>query len=289
MFAQHIFNTSLTWILYALIACSFYLATTSSRHFNFAVGIPFILMPHLVLMWPASLWILAFLCSLAICAFLGVIWKWFATLLIGRGSRENQLLIISLATLEIVENVIRLLFGSESVGLWPFEEKHLLGFHWISISQQQIVLISVGGITVIGLLVLWRWSLLGTAIRGLVDSRLGLQLRGYDVAFLETLGVASGFAIMGLVGALWAINTRVRSGMGLEIGVVGVATYILGPKIAHGLRGLVLASMGMAFLRLLITLIFEGDWSMTAILLLLGAGIALGSIKSLLGVHKSEA
>ncbi len=289
LLTQHLFNTCQTLILYALVACGFYLATVSCRHFNFAAGIPFILTPQIIAAMQSFTWPVALLLALGCCALLGVGWRALSGYLFSRGSREGQLLIISLAALAITENAVRLVFGNESVGLWAFESKNLIISRWLSMSHQQLVLVFVGGTIMVALLCVWHGSLFGFAMRGLVESRYGLMLRGYDVPLLENIGAAVGFTLVGIAGVLWAITSPIRPGMGLEIGVIGVVTYTVGPRIAQGLAGLILAACIMAVLRLFIALNFEGDWSMTAMLALLGVGIAFSSARSLLGTRSSKA
>lgn len=288
MFAQHVFNASQVWILYAITACGFYLATTSCRHFNFAAGAPFLLMPQLIAARQFLPWPIAFLGSLLLCTILGIAWRKLSAYLFRRGSREGQLLIISLAALGITENTIRLIFGNESLALWPFKDNDLIVFRWLLVSRQQLVLGVAGAMILAALLILWHRSLLGIAMRGLLESRYNLLLRGYDVPLLESIGAAAGFSLVGIAGTLWAATVPVRPGMGLEIGVVGIVTYIVGPKIAGGLQGLVLASLAVAVLRLLLALNFEGDWNMTAMLAVLGLGIAFTGAKSLLETRSSR-
>jgi branched-subunit amino acid ABC-type transport system permease component len=131
--------------------------------------------------------------------------------------------------------------------------------------------------------------MVGIALRGLMDSRLNLILRGYNVQLLENLAAGSGFAIVGLAGILWSIDVRVRPPMSLEVDVIGVVTFIVGPMIARGLAGLIWASCAISVVKLLMVLGLQGDWGMTSSLLLLGIGLLFqrGKISYHVGVAES--
>ena len=106
------------------------------------------------------------------------------------------------------------------------------------------------------------------------------MLRGFNVELLETIGGAAGFVLMGMAGILWSGIARVRPLMALEIAVIGVVTMIVGPIVSGGLSGLVYSCLAAAVIRLLMTLGLEGDWSLTAMLLLLGAATAFRKAKA---------
>lgn len=276
MFAQHLYNALQTFIIYGLVGCGFYLSSVSCRHFNFGTALAFLSLPYTVWfsvrlnIWPAGV-----VAGFIVCGAFGVAWKMLSVFLFKHGSREGQLLVISLAILAIGENVLMLLFGNSSIALWPYAKGDIIDFVPVTIARQQIVLVLTGGGVLLGLLLFWRRAILGKAFRGLLESRLNLTLRGINVTLLETLGAAAGFGMIGLAGLLWGINARIRPTMALEVGVVGVVAFIVGPFLASGLGGLLWAALGIATLKIILSLTLEGDWNMTATLLLLMAVILL--------------
>jgi branched-subunit amino acid ABC-type transport system permease component len=274
MLIQHSYNTLQVWIYYSLIAYGFYFASISCRHFNFTTALGFLAGPYVVLatenLGPTAGVAVAF----AVCFGLGFSYSHLSAWLIKKGAREGQLLVISLAIMAVGENLVTMVFGNTSRSLWHFAPRDLLiAFSWITVTRQQLVYFVVGATTLMLSLVLWRKAMIGIALRGLMDSRLNLILRGYNVQLLESLAAGSGFAIVGLAGILWSIDVRVRPPMSLEVDVIGVVTFIVGPMIARGLAGLIWASFAISMVKLLMVLGLQGDWGMTSSLVLLGIGL----------------
>lgn len=265
MLLQHLSNTLQLWTYYSLLACGFYFASVSCRHFNFTTGFAYLLGPYVVLVFLLhGMWSVGIAVSLISCAGLGLLYHYLAAWLFRRGSREGQLLIISLAIMAIGENGIALAFGSTSKSLWPFKpEDILISRYSINVTIQEFVSLIVSSGAILLILLLWRRSTLGIALRGLIDSRLNLMLRGYNVQALEGIVAAIGFLLAGLAGILWSIDLRVRPSMSMEASLIGVVTFIVGPMLADGIWGLVLASLTIAVLKLPVSLFLEGDWSMT--------------------------
>src|ERR1017187_271994 len=130
---QHCLNTLETAVLYSLVACGFYLASISTRHFSFAAALGFLIAPYSALSFESgpSKFPMALL-GLCLCGAFGFVYQRASSHMSKKGAREGQLLILSLATMGIGENIITLLFGSSSQTL-----SSVFGFPNVILSQAQ--------------------------------------------------------------------------------------------------------------------------------------------------------
>lgn len=275
MLLQHLFNGLLTWTYCTLVGFGFYFASVGCRHFNFTSGFGYLLGPYIVLffllhhLWPVGIGI-----SLLGCAGLGALYHSLAAWLSKRGLREGQLLIVSLGIMAAGENGLALIFGSTSQALWPFNPADAFYQHQsLVITRQELISILVGGGLIVALMLLWRKALLGVALRALLESRLNLMLRGYNVNALEKIISSIGFLLVGIAGILWASESRVRPSMALDASLIGIVTFIVGPILARGLWGLLFASLAIALIKVLFALYLQGDWGMTVPLIVFLAAL----------------
>jgi branched-subunit amino acid ABC-type transport system permease component len=269
---RHVANTSETALLYSLIACGFYFASIATRHFCFGAAASFVIAPYSVLSVTGGVaWIIAGLLGLGICAVAGMLYLRVSILLSTRGAREGQLLIFSLATMALAENLVTAFFGSASKTLWI----DLDSTGTIIIARQQLVVVILGAAFVLAIVVIWRAALIGKIVQALIESRLNLALRGLPIRIIEQLLASTGFVCLGISGLLWSMDGRVKPAMVVEVAVVGAVTHIIGTMFNSGVLGVILAAVGLAVVRLVLSLTLEGDWSMTAMLLLLGLALVV--------------
>jgi branched-chain amino acid transport system permease protein len=203
------------------------------------------------------------------CSLSGCVYRVFVGALIRKGAREGQLLITSLAVMAIGENLATLFFGATSVSLWPFSAKDAVLTSPVVVTKQQMVYFAVGGCALTTTVLLWRRTLVGKAFQALEDSPLNLALRGYSVPFLERVSAAFGFALVGVAGLIWGINVRIKPAMCTEIGVAGAVMFISATMVANGPIGLIVAALILSCVRLVLSLTFEGDWNLSAMLVFL--------------------
>jgi branched-subunit amino acid ABC-type transport system permease component len=273
---QHCLNALEIAVLYSLVACGFYLASISTRHFSFAAALGFVIAPYTALVSKSgpSRFALALL-GLCLCGALGLAYQRLSAHLSKKGAREGQLLIVSLATMGVGENIITLLFGSSSQTIaspigsagaaWPLPQA----------SGQQLTVLVLGWGSLALILFQWRRTLIGKTLQGLVESRLNLSLRGMPVRGIEAAAAAFGFILVGAAGTFWAMDGRIKPAMCTEVGVIGAVTFIVGALVKSGPGGLAIAAAALALVRLFLSLTLEGDWSMTAMLLVLGCALLL--------------
>lgn len=271
---QHCLNTFEIAVLYSLVACGFYLASVGTRHFSFAAALGFLIAPYCTLFFESgpTKFPMAFL-GLCLCGVLGLGYQWVSAHMSKKGAREGQLLILSLATMSIGENIVTLLFGSSSKTLssaFGFARVNFLPAH---LSGQQLVVLLVGWSLLALILFQWRGALIGKTLQALVESPLNLSLRGVPVPSIEATATAVGFILIGASGDLWAVDGRIKPAMCTEVGVIGAVTFIVGALVKSGPTGLIIAAGALALGRLFLSLTLEGNWSMTAMLLVLGCAL----------------
>lgn len=268
--AQLFADTCETALLYSLIACGFYFASIATRHFCFAAATSFVIAPYVVMLAPEGPERIPIgLLSLVTCALIGSLYQRVSSLLSTQGAREGQLLIFSLATMGVAENGLTFYFGSASKTLWLEQNAAWL----FGIAQQQAVVVVLATAVVFAIIINWRHALIGKVIQALIESRLNLSLRGFPIRAIELWLAAGGFACVGLAGLFWSLDGRIKPAMCTEVAVIGAVTFIIGMIVDAGVLGLVLAAIGLAIVRLILSLTLEGDWSMTAMLLLLGVAL----------------
>ena len=273
---QYYLNTLEIVALYSLVACGFYLVSISTRHFAFAAAIGFLIAPYSALSSASGPRKLAMvLLGLCLCGAFGFVYQRVSAHMSKKGSREGQLLIVSLATMGIGENIATLMFGSSSQTLSSAFGLRTLTLSAAHTSMQQVAVLVLGWGSLICILFQWRHALIGKTLQALVESRLNLTLRGVPVPRIESAAAVTGFILVGIAGALWAVDGRIKPAMCTEVGVIGAVTFIVGALVRSGPIGLILAAAALALGRLLLSLTLEGDWSMTAMLLVLGCALLL--------------
>jgi len=279
-FIQLVAGTCETALIYSLVACGFYFASTATRHFCFVAAVPFVIVPLGVsLCSDGPVRVLGAFASFGACALLALLYKNLSATLSSHGAREGQLLILSLAGMTAIENVITALYGSASRTLWlPQGPTFTSG-----ISMQQIAVILLALASVGAIVTVWHRALFGKVMRALVESRLNLSLRGFPVPTIEAFAAVVGFLCIGLGGLFWALDGRIKPSMTTEVAIIGAVTLIVSTMIDVGLLGLIATAVTLAVVRTFLSLTLEGDWSMTAMLVLLCIA-AIASRRRLRGV-----
>jgi branched-subunit amino acid ABC-type transport system permease component len=256
----YIAGASATALFYALVASGFFLASLATRHFCFAAASAFVLAPYIALGLGSTP--LGAVVAVLAAAAAGSIYCQASRYLAYRGAREGQLLIVSIAAMIVVENVLVLSFGNVSITL----QRDFVASLWPH---------AIAAAVVVLLLRAWRATIAGKLSRALLDSPLNLALRGVPVARVEIGLAMAGFALLAVAGLLWASDGRVKPSMCLEIGLIGAVAFIVGKMFGARLVAVMLAAIGLAGARVALSYFVEGDWSMTAVALLLLAALTL--------------
>lgn len=267
---NHTLNSCEVATLYALVACGFYLASIGTRHFAFAAAASFLIAPYCVVSMGAFLpKAVAYASGLTLCAILGLLYTKITVSLARKGSREGQMLIISLAAMAIAENLVSMMYGSSSRTLSEGGGTTWLELLDLKHVNDQLVVLATGLALIFSVLIVWRNTLIGKVIRALIESRLNLSLRGISAQSVEQVLTVAGFVIIGVSGLLWSIDGRVKPSVCTEMGIVGAVTLIAGTMIGAGILGPILASLVLAVGKVAFALRLEGDWSKISMICLL--------------------
>jgi len=78
------------------------------------------------------------------------------------------------------------------------------------------------------LLALLRWTLIGKAVRAMMQSPIGAQLVGIDTRFLHPVVFGVGIALAGVAGALLSMVYEISPGMGEPYTVTALIVIVLG-------------------------------------------------------------
>lgn len=267
-----------TMLLYGLVAAGFYLASIGCRHFCFAGAASFVSVPYMTLSASnGTALTIAVALALAIVGLVGVLYRRASASLIAGGAREGPLLVLSLAAMALVENSITLVFGGSSRTVASFITSDIFA----GLTFRQFIVVTVGTTILTTLVVSWRGALAGKLVQALIESRLNLALRGWSISAIETILAAAGFACLGAAGFLWAFDGRIKPAMCTEVAIVGAVSFIVGSMSSHGVRAVIGAAAMLAVARFGLSVAFEGDWSMTAVLLLLLVALVLRPPRSI--------
>jgi len=145
-----------------------------------------------------------------------------------RQPTEMTYMLITIAAASVIKGVILISFGSETRTLPPFINIAPVNIFGATIIPQTIVIISVLGITTVGLLWFFNCTLFGKALRASSINQIGAGLIGVDINKIR-------FFCFGLAGALGALA-------GIVITPVAFTGYSIGLMTA--LKGLVVAIVG---------------------------------------------
>lgn len=277
---EHAVHLVETGLLYALIGAGFYLLSIATRHVAFAGALAFLLAP-LGGVWVSNGPELGFgglAAGVGACGFLGWGYSRWSTLLSRNGAREGQLLVVSLAVMAIGENAIVSLVGGASIGLWPYQGMALVEAHGSMVTPQQATVILGGGFVLLLVAAVWRWRLWGAACRALSESPRNVSLLGIPTQLVESGAAILGAVLIGLAGTGWAITARVRPTMLTNIAVIGAFSQLAGTLAGRGLGAVIGACFALACVRLALTILFEGDWAMSAMLVVTLAALLKGAL-----------
>jgi branched-chain amino acid transport system permease protein len=121
-----------------------------------------------------------------------------------------------------------------------------------SIVANRLVALIVAGVACAGVLVFFRFSTLGLAVRAIIQNRDASQIVGVDVERIRLLTFCLGFGLAGLCGVLVSLYSQIWPFMGFSYTVSGFVIIILGGlgnvlgSVVGGLLLGVLETLGVA-------------------------------------------
>lgn len=239
--AQQLINGLSLGSIYALIALGYTMVYGVLRFINFAHGdvlmigafAGYYLTPHIQAVlghWgtiPVGVTVLV--CAMAICALLGVVIEFLAYRPLRKHARLT-VLITSIGVSLLLEYGGQILFG---VNVKPFPDllpsiRISLGMG-LSVSSNHLVALGISALLLLGLRLLVLHTKFGMAMRALSQNRDAAALMGVNTNAVISLTFATGSALAGAGGILYALNVHsIDPLMGILPGIKAFVAAVLG-------------------------------------------------------------
>ncbi|PWU07064.1 MAG: branched-chain amino acid ABC transporter permease [Verrucomicrobia bacterium] len=239
--AQQLINGLSLGSIYALIALGYTMVYGVLRFINFAHGDVLMIgafagyylapkMHEIFGRWgtlPVGVAVLV--AAMAVCALLGVLIEFFAYRPLRKHARLT-VLITSIGVSLLLEYGGQILFG---VNVKPFPDllppvRLSLGFG-LSVSSNHLVALGVSGVLLLGLRFLVLYTRFGMAMRALSQNRDAAALMGVNTNAVISLTFATGSALAGAGGILYALNVHsIDPLMGILPGIKAFVAAVLG-------------------------------------------------------------
>jgi branched-chain amino acid transport system permease protein len=245
MIEQVFLNGLIAASVWGLIAIGFGIIFYSVRFFHFAHGAVFTAGAYFALLFSNKLALPLFtssilsvvLSSLLGCSIYILIYRPFMR----RNSSPTVLLLVSLGTYIVIQNIISLIFGDDvlSIRSATVTEGINFGVARITLLQAQNFVISVSFL--IGSFLFLRKSKIGKAMRAIGAEPQLAEISGINVNKIYLITFAIGSALAGLAGILIALDVDMKPSMGMNALLMGVIVVIIGG--AGSITGIALAAL----------------------------------------------
>ncbi len=254
MTAQLLASALVTGMLYALIAVSLNLIYGTMRVLNLAHG-DLSMIGAFTAYWAFSLGgispIISIFIAAALTAGFGVlVYKGLVTRIFRKARNLDRIeansLLIFYGLSIVLENLATYWFSGTPRGYDYFNEIiHVFG---VSLAANRLVTLGVALVAISGVLLFFRFSIWGMAVRALIQNRDASSLMGIDLDRVFMLAIALGFGLAGIAGVLDSMQEAVTPFMGLHFTIAAFVIIILG-----GLGNLIGSAVGGILLGLLET------------------------------------
>lgn len=261
LFAQLVVNGIVAGSLYALVACSFGLILGTTGTFHFAHGVVYAAGAYLAYFAASALALplaAAALAGIAGAALLGL----GIELVIYRPLRRLAasplvVLIASLGTLIVLENLIAIVFSTDAKVLEGFPRRTFIvggaGF-----TTLHVTMVAVSAVALLGLLAFLRWTRAGQAIRAVANNPEMAVIVGIDTPRVFLLVFALGSALAAPAAILILLDRGATPDMGMEAILIAAVAVIVGG--IGSLPGAILGSFILALAQNLGVMAIPSEW-----------------------------
>lgn len=235
--AQLIINGLIAGSIYALIALGFSIIYKTVRFFHFAHGGVYLAGPYatygvLALLggrWSPVNWLFAIPFGIAVSAALGVgIDRGIYRPLRERKASNLIMLIASFGIFIFIENLIALIFGSQTLSLRSGKVAEGWKVFGAAITPNQVIIL-VASIVVFGFCwFLIKRTRLGRAIQAVGDDPTGASVCGIYPERTTMWAFLIGSALAGVAGILISLETNLQPTMGFNAVLKGIIASIIG-------------------------------------------------------------
>ena len=139
---------------------------------------------------------------------------------------EEKSLIVGFGLLFILQNAAVLIWGSDLHGYDFMTETVRIG--GVTFTANRLLVLALAVLASAGLIAALRLTLIGKAIRGMVQAPLGAMLVGVDTGTLHLLCFAIGLALAGLAGSLLSMIYLISPDMGTPYLITALIVITLG-------------------------------------------------------------
>lgn len=232
---QLLFAALVTGSLYALVALGLNLVYGTMRMLNVAHG-DLVMLGAYAAFWGFSLAGVSPLFAAPLVAVVGAGLGWglyrvlFRRLLGGFGSSavrmEGNSLLLFFGLSIIVQNVAAAAFTPNNRGYTYLE--NVIRFGDVAMTVNRLAALVVAGVTCIGVALFLGRSVLGLAMRAVIERRDAARVVGVDVDRVQGLSFALGFATAALAGVLVSMLEQFSPFSGFQFTIAGFIVIILG-------------------------------------------------------------
>lgn len=139
---------------------------------------------------------------------------------------EARSLLVGFGLMFLVQNAAYLAWGADLRGYSFLTEAVDVGGARFQVNRLVVFAFAVGASLL--LLAVLRWTLIGKAVRAMMQSPTGAQLVGIDTRFLHPVVFGLGLAMAGVAGALLSMVYEISPGMGEPYTVTALIVIVLG-------------------------------------------------------------
>jgi branched-chain amino acid transport system permease protein len=172
---------------------------------------------------------LPFVAAILFVAGIGVYWLCFRR--IARSAPtveviEARSLLVGFGLMFLIQNAAYLAWGADLRGYAYLDQPVELG--GARFTANRLVVFAFAVAASLALLALLRWTLLGKAVRAMMQSPTGAQLMGIDTNRLHPTVFGLGLALAGVAGALLSMVYEISPGMGEPYTITALIVITLG-------------------------------------------------------------
>jgi len=164
---------------------------------------------------------------------------------------EARSLLVSFGLMFVVQNLAYLAWGADLRGYSFLDEPVVIG--GARFTANRLVVLGFAVAASLVLLAILRFTLVGKAVRAMMQSPTGAQLVGIDTAVLHPMVFGVGLALAGVAGALLSMVYEISPAMGEPYTVTALIVIVLGGlgstvgALAGGFLLGVVEALGMHF------------------------------------------
>jgi branched-chain amino acid transport system permease protein len=215
--------------IYALVALGFTIVFSATGAINFAQG-EFYMLGGMLGVWFTTLGIplpAAVLLAIVATALFGALFELVAIRPLP-DANPLKIIIITIGGSVVIAQIALHLFGPDERPLAGFTSGPSLRFLGAAIERQTVWIWGLLALSVVGLVLLYRGTAFGRAMRATAIQREAARLVGIDVRLMVTASFALAAALGALAGLAVAPLTQTAFNVGPAIGVKGFSAAILG-------------------------------------------------------------